>query len=101
MVGKDKESRDLGRKSKNPCSLYSVEELIKTCVQPLNVEGRADECVITHLANPTINPKKKKNCTEGHELQSRKASVASGSGISRSADEGCAQQVLLPSSSSI
>lgn len=49
------------------------------------LEERADECVITHLANPTKNQsiqcQEKKKSTEGHELQSRKASVASGSGI--------------------
>lgn len=29
------------------------------------LEGRADECVITHLANPTINPKKKRTVQKG------------------------------------
>ena len=61
MVGKDKESRDLGRKKRIVTLsfyVYLSESLVSGRVDQdlrsaTELEERADECVITHLANPT------------------------------------------------
>ncbi len=61
LVGKDKESRDLGRKKRIVTLsfyVYLSESLVSGRVDQdlrsaTELEERADECVITHLANPT------------------------------------------------